>query len=126
MILRFWGLSKLACGSIKMVAAGLLGGATLCWVAASAGPTTARVIVHVTEADVRVEVGGFQFEVGESSLTPIVCRIPAGEHQLVMTRGATELHSETFMVGGGEEVVLTAWRSLPASGSRSRPVPPIR
>jgi hypothetical protein len=117
MLLRLWYLSKVARTSIELLTACLLGGATLWWVAVSAGPTTGTAIVHVREIDVDVQVGGVTYHIVEETLTPIVCQLPAGEHRLVMTSGSTELHSETFSIRGGEDVILTAWRSRERAAS---------
>jgi hypothetical protein len=105
----------------------LLGGATLCWVAANVGPQTGTAIVHVTEPDVMVTVGGVAFNIEDFIHAPIVCELPAGTHELTMRRGATLLHSESFSLRGGEERVLAAWDSskpAPARACRRSATPP--
>ncbi|WP_406693468.1 hypothetical protein V5E97_20785 [Singulisphaera sp. Ch08] len=92
------------------------GGAMLCWVASQSGPRDGTAVVHVTEPDVVVSVGGQTFHVGESLHRPLVCDLPTGEHRLTMTRGATVLYAETFSITGGEEVVLSTW-SPPSEGA---------
>ena len=104
MLLKSWLFFRIASG-------GLIGGAALWWVATNLEPTTGTAIVHVTESDVLVQVGGFSYQISEPTFTPLVCQLPAGEHRLVMTGGSAELHVEEFTLRGGEEVVLTAWRS---------------
>lgn len=101
----------------------LVGGATLCWVAANAGPQTGTAIVHVTEAHVTVTIGGVAFNIENFIHAPIVCELPAGTHELTMRRGATFLHSESFSLRGGEERVFAAWdSSKPAQpGPHRRP-----
>lgn len=87
----------------------LLGGAILGWVACHAGPPTGTAVVHVTEPNVEVAVGGHEFEIGATrSHAPLVCELPAGEHRLTMTRDGEVLHSESFTMGRGGSRVLTA------------------
>jgi hypothetical protein len=127
-------LSRIAQSSMGLMAASLLGGATLWYVAEHSGPKTGTAVVHVTEANVVVIVGGVSFQVDEWRSAPLVCELPAGQHRLVMTRGGAELYSEAFSLEGGDEVVLTAWSSasgprlsaVAGSGSGSRPNPPMR
>lgn len=87
----------------------VLGAGFLWWVAAHVGPQTGRAIVHVTESDVVVDVGGNTFRVGDDYVGPLVCELPAGEHRLTMTRGTSILYTEVFTIRGGEEWILTAW-----------------
>ena len=98
-----------ACGLLGRLAGVVLGAGFLWWVAAHVGPQTGMAIVHVTESDVVVDVGGNTFRVGDDYVGPLVCELPAGEHRLTMTRGTSILYTEVFTIRGGEEWILTAW-----------------
>lgn len=93
------------------LAACLLGVGVLWWVAAHAGPSRGEVIVHVTEPDVEVVVGGHVFRFDEWPERPVACELPVGSHTLRMWRGRRLLYEESFVVPRGENVVLTAWSS---------------
>lgn len=101
----------------------LVGGATLWWVAAHAGPTTGTAIVHVAEPHVVVSVGGRIFQVEDDVFSPLICDLPAGEHRLLVTRGEAVLLEETFTVRGGEDRVLAAWRPRPEGPHRPEKCP---
>lgn len=94
----------------------ICGGVVLCWVASQAGPRTGTAVVHVTEPNVAVNIGGQMFQVGETIHMPLICDLPAGAHRLTMTRGTTVLYAENFSIEGGEEHVLTTWKP-PADGA---------
>jgi hypothetical protein len=87
-------------------------GGVLYWVAQNSGPRHGTVIVHVIERDVVVKVGEATFHVDEYDQDPLVVDLRAGKHRLTMRQGETLLHDETFHLAGGEERVLTAWRSI--------------
>jgi hypothetical protein len=108
----------------------MLGLATCWYVAANVGPRPGIAFVHVTEANVVVNVGGVVFQVKERAFAPLVCELVAGQHRLVMSRGSTELYSEVFTLAEGEEAVLATARPLlgvgPGSGSGSGAIPPMK
>lgn len=96
----------------RHVGVGLFGCVVLAWVVLNATPR-GTVVVHVVEPDVDVRVGGERHHVEGRVYTPIICRLPRGRHELVMTRGGVVLHRQEFLVEGGKELVLTAWTSIP-------------
>jgi hypothetical protein len=89
----------------------VLAGVALTWVASHAGSREGVALVHVTEPDVVVIVGDSVYEIAGCRYTPLRCTLPAGRHELRMYRDGELLHSEGFRLRGGEERVLTAWRS---------------
>jgi hypothetical protein len=121
LLTRFAAGSLLSKEGLGMACGYLFGGATLVWVATHVGPRSGTAIVHVTEADVVVAVGGTMLRVAERPYTPFVLEIPAGEHRLVMSRGASVLYDEPFTMRGGDEVVLTAYAPRPRARLRPRP-----
>jgi hypothetical protein len=129
-IFKLISLSKAVQSAVGPIAASLLAGGTLWYVAMHTGPKTGTAVIHVTEDNVVVKVGEASFQVEGWQTAPIVCELPAGEHRLVMTRGSTELYSETFWLDEGGDIVLTAWRSgtgaSAGAGSGSRSNPPMR
>lgn len=96
---------------IKGLAVGLLGVGALGWVVEQSLPC-GQVVVHVTEPDVEVVVGGRAFRIKGRVYDPIVCKLRRGQHELLMKRGGRLLFRETFTVGPGQDVVLTAWDPL--------------
>jgi hypothetical protein len=117
--------SKLYLGSrlIKGLGALLLGGITLSWILEQVGPTPGTVLVHVTEPDVEVTVGGQTFSIEERRYAPIECRLWPGRYLLRMKRGDRILSEEWFTVHRGEEIILTA--SCPREPSMA-PAPDTR
>src|SRR5262249_55186879 len=93
---------------IRGVGALLLGGTTLWWIVEQIGPIDGTVLVHVTEPDVKVTLGGQAFWVEERRYAPIECRLRAGRYLLRMERADRILYEEWFTIHGGEEVILTA------------------
>ena len=121
---------------LKCLVVGILGLAALGWIIEMAGnegkvavheSEPDVVVVHVTEPDVEVVVGGRTYRIEGWVYEPIVCELPDGQHELIMTRDGVLLYKETFTVRTGEGVVLTAWdpnRSAsgqPASLDRNTP-----
>src|SRR5262245_45843585 len=107
---------------------GVLGLAMLGWIVEHAGPPDGEAVVHVVEADVRVTVGGKTYPIGERNYAPLVCRLPAGSHELTMSRGGRVIQRETFQVPRGGSIVLTAWdpELKRASTLPPRPAPTAR
>lgn len=107
----------------QWVAGGLVGVATTWWVVEHLGGPTGTATVHVCEPDVDVVVGDRTYRVEDTRTSPLVCELPAGRHELRMSRGGRVLYREVFTLGGGEQVVLTTWvpRSAPSPAQR----PPI-
>jgi hypothetical protein len=91
------------------VCALLLGGVFLWQVAEQADPRGCEAVVHVTEADVDVWVDRSLFRVEGWNGSPIVCEIRPGRHLLRMFRHGRLLYEESFTLGRGEGIVLTAW-----------------
>jgi len=87
-------------------------GGVLYWVAQNAGPRFGTVIVHVTESNVDVTIDQETFHIKAFDMEPLVVELRKGRHRLTMTQGETLLHDESFEVEGGEERILTAWRSI--------------
>ena len=109
----------------KVVGSSLLTLVTLGWIVEHAGPPSGRAVVHVTESDVTVQVGGNTYEFAERPLEPIVCELRPGKHELTMTRDGRVLYEQTFRIRRGESVVLTAWdpeRLRRGRDSRFRPM----
>jgi hypothetical protein len=94
---------------LEHLAGSLLGLGILGWAAVHSGPTRGEVVVHVTEPDVEVEVGGRTFRIEDRRHAPIVCELTPGWHDLVMRRRGRVLHEESFELRAGMSVVLTAW-----------------
>ncbi|QDV35923.1 hypothetical protein [Tautonia plasticadhaerens] len=88
---------------------GALGVVVLGFVAEHSGPRTGEVVVHVTEPGVELSVGGISLDVRERRYEPLVFELPAGRHELTMSRGGRLLHREWFSIEGGDSVVLAAW-----------------
>lgn len=86
-----------------------LGLVILSWVAANAGPTRGRVVVHVMESGVRLRIGEETIVIREPLRRPLVREMSAGEYTLAMSRGHDLLYEEAFRVEGGEWLVLTAF-----------------
>jgi hypothetical protein len=93
---------------IQGVAALILGGATLWWIAEQVGPVQGTVLVHVTESDVEVTLAGRTVSIEERRFTPIEYLVRPGRYLLQMKRGDQILYEQWFNVRRGEEVMLTA------------------
>jgi hypothetical protein len=91
---------------IRGMAALLVGGTTLWWIVEQVGPIEGTVLVHVTEPDVEVTVGGQTFSIEERRYAPIECRLRSGRYLLRMKRGDRILYEDWFTVHRGEEVIL--------------------
>jgi hypothetical protein len=100
---------RVGTSTLKRLAWALVASAILAWVAAHSAPGRAEVVVHVSEANVEVSLGGRTFRIEERRFDPIVCELPAGCHVLVMTRHGRILYQEFFDVRPGQSLVLTAW-----------------
>jgi hypothetical protein len=100
-----WLLLSRALKGAAALSAGLL---VLGLVVERAGPWDVEAVVHVTEPDVEVSVGGQTFRVEGWAPAPLVCRLAPGTYELVMSRGGRELYRESFTAWGGENLVLTA------------------
>jgi hypothetical protein len=93
---------------IRGVGALLFGGTTLWWIVEQVGPIDGTVLVHVTEPDVEVTVGGQDFSIEGRRYAPLECRLRAGRYLLRMKRCDRILYEEWFTVHRGEDVVLSA------------------
>jgi hypothetical protein len=94
---------------IQGVAALMLGRVTLWWIAKQAGPVQGTVLVHVTESDVVVTVGGHTVSIAERQFSPLEYLVRPGRYLLQMRRGDRILYEEWLIVRRGEEVILTAY-----------------
>ena len=94
---------------VKSAGSGLLGLAVLGWVVDSVGTPTGHAVVHVTESDVTVQVGGNTYEFADRPGDPIVCELRPGTHELTMPRDGRVLYEQSFRIRRGESLVLTAW-----------------
>jgi hypothetical protein len=93
---------------LKHLAGGLLGLSILTLAAVHSGPTHGEVVVHVTEPDVDVSLGGRTFHIEERRFDPIVCQLLPGWHELVLKRRGLVLDHQSFKVQRGQSLVLTA------------------
>src|SRR3954470_15347257 len=80
---------------LKCLVVGILGLAALGWfleMAGNEGKVAVHesepdvVVVHVTEPDVQVVVGCRTYRIEGWASAPIVCKLPDGRHDLIMTR----------------------------------------
>jgi hypothetical protein len=109
---------------LKQLVLAILGLGILAWAAAHAGPTHGEVVVHVTEPDVDVVFGGHTFHIEERRFAPIVCELPPGWHDLIVTRHGQVLDRQSFEVHAGASLVLTAWDpNREVTHFRDRPTP---
>lgn len=93
----------------KVSGGGLLSLAILVWVADHSGPPNGQVIVHVMESDVTLTIGGNTYQIEALRYAPIVCTLPRGRHELILSRGSQVLYRESFELRGGESLILNAW-----------------
>lgn len=93
----------------KRVGAFLLGAIVLWHVAEHCGATRGRAIVHVAVPRVDLMVDEVRYSVDSLWETPIVCDLRPGRHTVQMLRNGRVLYREEFTIGGGEEIVLSAW-----------------
>ena len=102
-------------------AAGLLGVASIWWVVEHVGGPTGTVIYHAGESPINVAVGDRTFHVADPHSGPLIFDLPAGRHELRLSRGDRVLHREVFTLGGGEQ--LTRGARVPRWPRPSRPSP---
>jgi hypothetical protein len=105
-------LIKAAKGLLACAAAGCV----LWWVGEHSGPRDGTVILHVMERGVEVTLAGRDYYFREMTDAPLVLRLPAGRYHFRVRRGDAVLHAETFVLQGGESLVLAAIRD--ARGAR--------
>lgn len=75
----------------------------------SSGPGAA--VVHATETGAVLSVAS-RTAIVEDRLQPVVFdRLPAGSHELRMSRGDDLIFSESFEVTGGEQVILSTFKA---------------
>ncbi len=84
----------------------------LWWVAEHSGPREGTVILHVLERGVEVTLAGRVYHFREMTDEPLVIRLLAGRYHFRVRRGNTVLHAESFMLHGGESIVLVAIRDV--------------
>src|SRR4051812_28102327 len=95
--------------SMQWAAAVLLGVATTRWLVAHIGEPDGTAVIQVTRPGVDVVVGDRTFRIEEVPSAPLVCELPAGGQVLRMSGGGGFLSRKAFLLGRGEQVVLTAW-----------------
>lgn len=103
----------------QWAAGGLLGVGTTWWVVEHLGGPGGSVVVHLCEPDVDLVVGHHTCRIGSLPADPLVCDLPAGRHELRVSRGGEVLYREAFDLGRGEQIVLSAW--VPPSATSPRP-----
>lgn len=104
----------------RLLGGGLLGIVALSWIALHCGPPNGQAVVHVTEADVELIVGGNRYRIEGRRYPPIVCDLPAGRHELALVREGRVLYRESFRLRGGESSVFTAWDPARLGGATGR------
>lgn len=117
-LIKWWMEHYLLQRAVRIVGSALLGLLMLGWIVSIAGPSKGTVVVHVIGKDLQVRIGpeSFQFRGG---MRPIVCKLPAGEYTLTLSRGDRMLDEQHFQVRRGEWTTLStfdrkAYRSRPA------------
>lgn len=61
-----------------------------------------------------ISVGRETISIGSRKYEPLSLDLPAGVHDLTMSQGGEVLYRETFVLEGGDELVLTAWAQTSA------------
>ncbi len=90
--------------------AGLILGAAVLWqVAAHAGPSRGRVIVHVSISPADLIVDQNVYHVDRLEQTPVICELRPGRHTARLIQDDRAIYLEEFSVSAGEEVILSAW-----------------
>jgi hypothetical protein len=103
----------------RRLAAILLGGVILWWVAANARPADCEVVIHVVAQGLDVAMDGRAYPVASDPYSPIVFQLQPGRHTLTISRGTEVVREESFSVSGGEHLVLTPYDpNSPSPGSR--------
>jgi hypothetical protein len=80
----------------KIGGGGLLSCVILGWIVGQVGPPHGEAVVHITEPNVEVTIGGNVYHIESRRYDPIVCRLPIGRHSLIMSRDGNVLHKESF------------------------------
>jgi hypothetical protein len=101
---------------LQWTAAVLLGVAVTWWVVEHAGDNTATAVVHLTEPGVDVVVGDQTFRAEECPRSPLVCELPAGRHELRVSRGIGSSAGRSSPWKGASK-----WCSPPTSRRRAVP-----
>ena len=102
-------MASILTNSLPWAAAGLVGVAATWWAVEHVGGPDGTAIVHVCEPGVDVVVGDQTYRVERPLDEPLVCDLPAGRHELRMSRGDRVLYREVFTLDRGEYEILTAW-----------------
>jgi hypothetical protein len=85
-------------------------GAVFLWSVAERSAPSSPVIIHVPERRVEVAIDATPLTFVQSWRdSPIVTKLPLGQHTLCMSRAGKVLYTERFWVRAGQETILTAW-----------------
>ncbi|MEW4570019.1 hypothetical protein AB1L88_19310 [Tautonia sp. JC769] len=115
--------SMIVARAARYTAGTVMGLTMLTWIANRAGSST-EVVIHVTEANVEIHVGGHSFRIDERSYEPILLHLHPGPYELVMTRSGRVVSREAFEVRSGEACVLTAYDPERRGPDPGLPSPP--
>jgi hypothetical protein len=108
----------------RAMMSGLIGVSALGWVVNQAGDPNGEAVIHVSESDVDVSVGGIVYRIERRRYEPIVCKLPAGFYELSMRRDGRVVFAEPFDLDRGSRVILTAWDPAVTPGPpRPQPEP---
>ena len=105
----------------------LLIGAALGVVIKFSTPDGSTVLVKVSEPEANIEIDGGKIRVTSPKLrVPVEIEVPAGKHELRVTKGGFETFTEKFEISGGdgEPLVLTA-KLVPRAAAGPRTTPPV-
>jgi hypothetical protein len=101
-------IAPILASAARRAAAAILGGSVLWAVAREAGPRDCLVVIHVCEEDLEVRVDGRACPREADPYSPIVCELRPGRHTMTARRGGRTVHEESFDLGRGGDLVLTA------------------
>lgn len=93
----------------RTMMSGLISVSVLGWVVNQAGDPNGEVVIHVAESEVDVALGGIVYRIENRRYEPILCKLPAGRHELSMRRDGQVVYSESFDLDRGARLILTAW-----------------
>jgi hypothetical protein len=110
----------------RRAGAALLGGAVLWAVAREAGPRDCQAVIHAAEEGLEVSVDGRVCPRERDPYSPIVCELRSGRHTMSVRRGGRPVHEESFDLGPGDQVVLTAMDDARYEAEHSAKVRAVR
>jgi hypothetical protein len=101
-------IAPVLASAARRAGAAILGGAVLWAVAREAGPRDCLVVIHAREEDLEVRADGWACPREADPYSPIVCELRPGRHTMSARRGGRTVHEESFDLGPGDDLVLTA------------------